>query len=243
MKFIINSTILFDVSEKTLSNDKNSIRLPNPAARLLLVLLENKDQQIGRNELLKRVWDDYGITASGNSLTNNLRTLKLGFSSLGVENIIESVPKVGVTFSPVQVELSEIASDYVTSQQAGMMPIEIKSKTIMHSIIALLVVLVSALVFFVINNFFEKKMTWVHFGEYKKCHLYHADKIASGDAENYLNSKLKTFLNERCQTETNVYYDNANTGKNITDVFLAVCGLNEKGSIDECENNINIEIN
>lgn len=86
---------------------KERIPITSSAARLLYFLIKNNGEIMKREELLERVWDDYGLQASSNNLNQCLSTLRRIIKSLGIDkNIIETIPKVGL----------RIASDIVIEE-------------------------------------------------------------------------------------------------------------------------------
>lgn len=99
MKYIINSTILFNVDEGTLSfyeSAKTSVRLSKPASRLLLELVKKNNHSVSRDELLQRVWVNYSPTASNAGLNNYISEIRKTLLLIGVnKNIIVTIPKVG----------------------------------------------------------------------------------------------------------------------------------------------------
>ncbi|CAI1595489.1 winged helix-turn-helix domain-containing protein [Serratia quinivorans] len=99
MKYLINLSIIFDVDKKCLSfydDEKIFIDLTNPAARLLIELIKNNGSEITRDNLLTRVWTDYGFADSNASLNNCISELRKAFSSLGMaKKVILTIPKVG----------------------------------------------------------------------------------------------------------------------------------------------------
>ncbi|ANS41619.1 transcriptional regulator [Serratia inhibens] len=99
MKYLINLSIIFDVDKKCLSfydDEKIFIDLTNPAARLLIELIKNNGSEITRDNLLTRVWTDYGFADSNASLNNCISELRKAFSALGMaKKVILTIPKVG----------------------------------------------------------------------------------------------------------------------------------------------------
>lgn len=244
MRFIINKLITFNVSEKTLSNEDKTIRLSNPASRLLLVLLENKNQQVGREELLRRVWEDYGLTASGNSLSNNISILRRGLAELGVEGIIETVPKQGVTLKPDELEFNEIADDYVFAQQSMVQPILLESKKWRKLVIALSSAMISLCVLIILIKLFMDQSEWRLYKTINKCQVFYSNENDVKGIEHFFSSNTGVQLMKVCNADTVVYYDDAkiDSRNGITDVFLAVCALNKKGEINECKNHVEVAI-
>lgn len=99
MKYIINLTIIFDPKgrELVLKNDSQlSLGLSKPATRLLNELVNNSNIDLSRDQLIKRVWEDYGFSPSNATLNNHISELRKAFESLGAnKDIIITLPRLG----------------------------------------------------------------------------------------------------------------------------------------------------
>lgn len=85
------------------------VTISSSAARLFSFLIKNKGEIVEREELLQRVWDDYGLQASNNNLNQCLSTLRRIIKSMGIDkNIIETIPKVGLRIAS-DVTIEEIS--------------------------------------------------------------------------------------------------------------------------------------
>lgn len=244
MIFLINKKITFNVSEKTLFTEEKTIRLSNPAARLLLVLLESKHQQVSREELLKRIWEDYGMTASGNSLTNNISILRRNLAELGAEGIIETVPKQGVTLRPDDLELNDMAEDFVLTQQSMTQPLLAKNKHWRKILIVSSAVLFSLFLIMALVSVLDNQHEWVYLKSIDKCDIFYPEDIEESVVTRFFedNDIQKTLHN--CSVRGHVYYDDARIGaqSGITDVFYAMCGIDENNHITKCENHVAVKV-
>lgn len=86
MKYIINLTIIFDPKgrELVLKNDSQlSLGLSKPATRLLNELVNNSNIDLSRDQLIKRVWEDYGFSPSNATLNNHISELRKAFEFRG----------------------------------------------------------------------------------------------------------------------------------------------------------------
>ncbi|MDE9437870.1 helix-turn-helix domain-containing protein [Xenorhabdus bovienii] len=62
-------------------------------------MLTNSNETLHREDLLRRVWEDYGFTRSNNSLDVAVSEIRKSFKSLGRDpKIIITIPKVGFRF-------------------------------------------------------------------------------------------------------------------------------------------------
>jgi DNA-binding winged helix-turn-helix (wHTH) protein len=112
MKYIINNSVVFDVSTANLSiqgDEARSVTIPAPACRLLNEFIRYEGQPITREHLLKHVWEDYGFAVSSANLNNNVSALRRSFLSLEQKSpIITTIPRFGFQFdAQVQAILSD----------------------------------------------------------------------------------------------------------------------------------------
>lgn len=104
-KYIFNQLITFNVDMGNLnlseSSDNDAIPIANPAQRLLLLLIGNQGQVVSREEIFKKVWDDYGLISSNNNLNQCVSRLRKVIRTLGIESdFIVTVPKIGFMLDP-----------------------------------------------------------------------------------------------------------------------------------------------
>jgi DNA-binding winged helix-turn-helix (wHTH) protein/lipopolysaccharide biosynthesis regulator YciM len=87
-----------EVEERRLLRDGKPVRLTSKVFDILLALLENSGQTIGKNELMKKIWADTFVE-EGN-LNRNVSTLRriLGDDSR-TQKFIKTVPKQGYRFT------------------------------------------------------------------------------------------------------------------------------------------------
>lgn len=100
--YILEGCIHFDEQTMALSLDgerENTITLPAPSARLLSELIKTNGTMVTREELLVRVWEEYGYRASNSNLNNYLSILRRSLTSLLPQTIlITTLPKKGIIF-------------------------------------------------------------------------------------------------------------------------------------------------
>jgi DNA-binding winged helix-turn-helix (wHTH) protein len=97
--YLINDCVYFRTSDFALwaSSDREEMTsIGVVQGRLLGYLLLNTDRVISRDELLERVWVDYGLRPSGASLNQHMSIIRKYLMSLGVsEDLIRTIPKLG----------------------------------------------------------------------------------------------------------------------------------------------------
>lgn len=102
MFFILSNSLVFDPDTQRLSlagQPESEVTLSAPAVRLLLEFIRNKGEELSREALITRVWQDFGYTPSGNNLNKAVSELRKAFKSLGVHvSPIVTVPGKGFYF-------------------------------------------------------------------------------------------------------------------------------------------------
>ena len=99
MIYLIENQIVFNPEDNSLSlpsDTESKITVSNPARRILSLLIEQHGTVVQRETFFKKVWDDYGLTASNNNLNHCISKLRKVVSTLGYTGeFIITVPKVG----------------------------------------------------------------------------------------------------------------------------------------------------
>ncbi|ELE9704862.1 winged helix-turn-helix domain-containing protein [Enterobacter cloacae] len=234
MKYIIELDVVFSPEEKTLSlnNDPNIyVPISNQANRLLLEMVRRKNEILNRNELIKKVWEDYGFTSSNNSLNVAVSEIRKAFSSLGKDpQIISTIPKVGLQFvadvAPVMSQNGALINATSTSNDQ---PVASLTKWIIFSLICL-TAFCSGLYTY---NHFKNKITIEH--EHKKlaftrnkCDIYtlghqsYNVDVIKQNTEQYL---------KNCESQrTELFYEKVKSGT----LFIGACTLNNQGEYLKC---------
>lgn len=101
MKYIICDRILFipDLNMLFLiDNREDVVTISNPARRLLELLITSQGKNVPREEIFRKVWDDFGMVSSNNNLNHCISKLRRVLRSLGIEDeVIITIPKLGFT--------------------------------------------------------------------------------------------------------------------------------------------------
>lgn len=101
-KYIINDIIEFNADECVLVyiHTGDVIPLTLSASRLLEYFVNSGGIILTRESLLENVWSKYGLTASGNNLNQYVSVLRRTLAGLGINNFIDTLPKVGFKLNP-----------------------------------------------------------------------------------------------------------------------------------------------
>ncbi|WP_417879241.1 winged helix-turn-helix domain-containing protein [Vibrio sp.] len=98
-KYILAQKFIFDPYSNTLSDlndDNNIVRLGSNESRILLILIENSNQVVSRDQLHEYVWRDQGFQVDDSSLTQAISTLrKMLQDSTKSPQFVKTVPKRG----------------------------------------------------------------------------------------------------------------------------------------------------
>ncbi len=102
MRCNINARLIYDATDGTLtlpgSTDADG-QLSITASALLYFFLRNTDI-VSRDEVLKKVWDDNGLTSSNSNLNQYLSMLRKTFRHYDIENIIVTVSRGHLQLNP-----------------------------------------------------------------------------------------------------------------------------------------------
>ena len=252
----LNQKLVFDVREKTLSDDASNITLSGPACRILLFLLENNHQEVTRAELLQKVWEDVGLEPSENSLNTNISILRKNLSEFGLVDAIKTLPRKGFVIHLDQVHfeiLTPSAQEPATAQQEDEVGTSVASDELSTKETAkvnkfklplalsgtALLTCVFILFFFLFEQFSSStKNDYYFFKRIDKCLIYYMKGTNKENLSVFLAGPLGKQVIEGCDHPAVLYYDELTTYKvmNTLNTIVSRCNLNNDGIIDECKN-------
>jgi cholera toxin transcriptional activator len=237
MNYVINREIIFRADLKTLSlyeEKETSITLSNQATRLLIEFIKGNKTPLSKEQLLKNVWEDYGLSPSNNNLYMAVSEIRKSFVNLGIDDvIISTIPKNGFIFS-ASVDILESTSDETEQREESKGGVrKLKIKTI-SSAISIIILLVFAFIFLINkNNIFESAITPVKISKtdsYGNCKFYSLNSFS----EKYLPKiidKLKKDEKLDCSKENkSIYYQTDNK----TFTFIGLCD-GDTSNLNDCE--------
>ncbi|XGI79145.1 transcriptional regulator [Enterobacter hormaechei] len=114
MIFIISNLVTFNTLDGTLTltGEQRQVKLPLTACRLLETLLSEPGKIYDREFLLTEVWDKQGLTGSNGNLNQYISILRRHFSTLGADDLIQTVPRIGFMINKdVEVKVFEVPYD------------------------------------------------------------------------------------------------------------------------------------
>ncbi|WP_159715412.1 winged helix-turn-helix domain-containing protein [Blochmannia endosymbiont of Camponotus nipponensis] len=124
MKYVIQSTIIFDTTEyvlTSLTDSNTSVKLSNSAGRVLEELIKQRNTDVcapvTREHLFSIVWRAYGLEPSNGNLNQQISLIRKTFTSFGLEaSSIVTIPKRGLRLNN-QLIIEKINEDqlYISS--------------------------------------------------------------------------------------------------------------------------------
>lgn len=256
MKYIIELRMVFSPDEKNLKvqdKDESVLELSNQATRLLLELIKHNKETALRNELIARVWFDYGFTGSNNSLNVAISELRKAFETFGHDpQLITTIPKVGFIFNArVEAILKEapvleenipetlpITEMPITDNEPGKdAPPPILA---VSAIIACLAFIVSFLYVLTQNKdpvIYTETPALLY--NYKKCNVYYLG-VNPPHVKNTIIDQAKAELrNEPLDCETTRYdilYSKDNVSTFVSPVsFIGICQVADDSNYNNCK--------
>ncbi|RZF16042.1 winged helix-turn-helix domain-containing protein [Serratia marcescens] len=262
MKYIINLTIIFEPESKLLllrNNNQLTVGLSNPATRLLNEFIKNNKIELTREDLIKRVWEDYGFSPSSATLSNHISELRKAFETLGVsKNILITVPRIGFkmeaeihpeTKEPGGPDATEKIGNILSSH--GPAPIlrsdatslliktdsdkhPVRGKLLLFLLTLSLITIAITITLIALPQDDKPMLIGVH----NQCKIYTLNGDKHGTEQ--LDSAKKILTTERIdctKTDFEIYYMEARPTNNVLKVnFIAACTKNDNSSYKNCNN-------
>ncbi|HIH6660854.1 TPA: winged helix-turn-helix domain-containing protein, partial [Klebsiella michiganensis] len=102
MRYNIHGRLIYDAMDGTLTlpgSDEADSQLSITANALLWFFLRHTEV-VSRDEVLKKVWDDNGLTSSNSNLNQYLSMLRKTFRHYDIDNIIVTVSRGLLQLNP-----------------------------------------------------------------------------------------------------------------------------------------------
>ncbi|EKT53818.1 winged helix-turn-helix domain-containing protein [Providencia rettgeri] len=249
MKYLINNYITYDSHQGLLytENINNALKLTTTLNRLLLVLVQNNHEVVDRETILRRVWEEHNQVVSDNNLNSSVSVLRRHLSNFSNNEIIVTIPKVGIKFSAElknenteinddQNELSlasEIENDSLSIQQQEtepLLPANKKSYILNNRYIEIMLIsiIIFCLLYLFKSYFFTNKTDYPEVGRIDQCSIryinsYHKPDTSKVNFPTLQEELIK--LNIDCNKKATIFYYNVGTvtnSKNKSDDFLFI---------------------
>lgn len=255
MKYLINQHVTYDSYQGLLytSDVDDAIKLTTTLNRLLLVLAQNNGEVLDRETLLRRVWEEHNQVVSDNNLNSSISVLRRHLASFFDEEVISTIPKVGIKFSadltfitpyeqPEKTTL-ETAPSLSTSFEPSIESNEqneikseapVKKAYILNNRyleITLIVVIIFCLLYLFKSYFFANRTEYPEVGQIDQCTIRYINSYHKADTRSMSFSVLKERLENlgiNCKKPATVFYYNVGIitqNKNFDDdyLFLSYC--------------------
>lgn len=223
MKYIINNAIIYDAHKGTLSlsksNDKEVVLL-KPSQRLLSLFIEYNNEIVERERLLDEVWNNHGLTASNNNLSNYISGLRKTLSQLGQDDILVTYPRQGFKFVAESITLLGEEKDEDNGETPKAHPLAEKNTRRIKPLILLLLPLAAgfvaigtALYYYTANN----DLSFI--GKYRSCNVFAIDNTQDISSARRLLSEF----DYDCNSNASVYLYNQVADDDSTAAVMTYC--------------------
>jgi len=224
MAYIISGQVFFNTQDGTLKlkDTEDIVKLPLPAARLLEVILKNKDKVIERDYLLTEVWDNYGLVSSDSNLNQYISVLRKTLGMMGIDEFIHTIPKIGF----------KLNDDVIVESAPAF--IKKKSRFSLRQISVLLIIITTSIFLYFLD--WNKETTEVYLKKvmYNNCNISYLSPYSDSKTTK-LNAIIFDIIKrkgESCGKDDIVYFDNYNSydSNKLGRIMLSICN---KGGNDE----------
>jgi len=239
MKYLINQHVTYDSYQGLLytSDVDDAIKLTTTLNRLLLVLAQNNGEVLDRETLLRRVWEEHNQVVSDNNLNSSVSVLRRHLASFFDEEVISTIPKVGIKFSA---NLTLITPEEKLEEQSEEMIVEthptlstsfepsfendekdeikteaaVKKSYILNNHyleITLIVVIIFCLLYLFKSYFFANRTEYPEVGQIDQCSIRYINSYHKADTRTMSFSVLKERLKKLdidCKKPATVFYYN-----------------------------------
>ena len=268
MIYIIDEQITYNSDDCTLSHlpTQETLSLSISSGRLFEQLLNSDGEILSRDSLLTEVWDKYGLRGSNSNLNQYLSILRRALAAYGCENLIITIPKIGIrlnteikieresfpAFVTTPVQVDDMPAELVVSVAEGQSvqpapviaePVVEKSALILRQALFALIMLVllgSAFWYFTARQPAEKSASMNNIKLEGGCEaviIPGLDVFERKSLEKQILEMLKE-NNQSCLPGRRIFFDKntAFTTKDYGRTILSVCNLNSSGHIVSCDN-------
>ncbi|MGF9659778.1 winged helix-turn-helix domain-containing protein [Pantoea agglomerans] len=266
MIYIIDDQVTYNSDDCTLSHipTQETLSLSISSGRLFEQLLNSQGEILARETLLTEVWDKYGLRGSNSNLNQYLSILRRALAAYGCENLIITIPKIGIRLNTdIKIERESYPAFVVTEVQSDEEPAEspvssqdspaIRPDPVMaHKVVKksglsvrqgifvlMLMLLGSAFWYFIISEPAEKNSSMSTIKLQGGCEAVIVQGLDVFEQKS-LDKQILEILkenNQSCVPGRRIYFDK-NTPFTTTDygrTILSACNLNSSGHIVSCD--------
>lgn len=265
MIYIIDDQIVYNSDDCTLSHvpTQETLNLSISSGRLFEQLLNSQGEILARDTLLTEVWDKYGLRGSNSNLNQYLSMLRRALAAYGCENLIVTIPKIGIRLnmeikivreSAPAISMSEIPEVTSAENAVGHLPMNPaepvlitpqpvrwlkKSRRMIFSVIILLLI-IWFFIYHAINEFGKNNDEYSTLKLEGGCEAVvfeGLDVIERQSIDKQILQILKE-NNQSCTAGRRIFFDknNAFTPNNFDRTITSVCKLDNDDHIISCDN-------
>ncbi|MGC0837740.1 winged helix-turn-helix domain-containing protein [Pantoea agglomerans] len=267
MIYIIDDQVTYNSDDCTLSHipTQETLSLSISSGRLFEQLLNSQGEILARETLLTEVWDKYGLRGSNSNLNQYLSILRRALAAYGCENLIITIPKIGIRLNTdIKIERESSPAFVVTEVQSDEEPAEsavssqdspairpdpvMEDKVVKKSglsvrqviFVLMLMLLGSAFWYFTISEPAEKNSSMSTIELQGGCEAVIVQGLEVFEQKS-LDKQILEILkenNQSCVPGRRIYFDKNTsfTTTNYGRTILSACNLNSRGHIISCDN-------
>ncbi|CAG8924518.1 UNVERIFIED_ORG: DNA-binding winged helix-turn-helix (wHTH) protein [Pantoea allii] len=267
MIYIIDDQVTYNSDDCTLSHipTQETLSLSISSGRLFEQLLNSQGEILARETLLTEVWDKYGLRGSNSNLNQYLSILRRALAAYGCENLIITIPKIGIRLNTdIKIERESSPAFVVTEVQSDEEPAEsavssqdspairpdpvMEDKVVKKSglsvrqviFVLMLMLLGSAFWYFTISEPAEKNSSMSTIELQGGCEAVIVQGLDVFEQKS-LDKQILEILkenNQSCVPGRRIYFDKNTsfTTTNYGRTILSACNLNSRGHIISCDN-------
>ena len=261
MRYNINARFIYDATDGTImlpQSDEPDSQLSITASALLNYFLHHTGI-ISRDEVLKKVWDDNGLTSSNSNLNQYLSMLRKTCRHYGIDNIIVTVSRGYLQLNPdvvieamdespvAQPELAVQETERIATESPAAEEPAPPSQTLhargmcWYIAGACLLTIALLLVAFSLVGTRESRPIALTRITHSQCELLASDEMlrsvsSSGYGKNF--DKVRQRLNVECKPGERFlfFYGDRLETNGLGRVFLAHCAMHEDNPFSYCDN-------
>lgn len=258
MKYKINGFLYYDATDATLSIDDDGTsdtHLSITANALLYFLLQHR-RVLTRDEVMKSVWDDNGLTSSNNNLNQYLSLLRKSFRNYQIDDVIITIPRGRLEINKdllIEVIDDNVLHPIFSSEDLKSQTNKIKcssnnlpeqtEKQERNWMMASAVLFTAALVLLWTAIISERSINIVQLNPVTSgiCELFSNENMINTEmANSYKNSfdAVRKKLGLKCNNDRRFifYYSDKFKNKGLGRTFIAQCAKNENNPYAYCDN-------
>ncbi|MBP2199597.1 winged helix-turn-helix domain-containing protein [Pantoea cypripedii] len=250
MIYTIDGTVTYNSDDCTLNHlpTQETLSLSLSSGRLFEQLLNSNGEILTRDALLTEVWDKYGLRGSNNNLNQYLSIVRRALASFGCENLIITVPKMGIRLNTEIPITREETIKEEASTSAPDSPLYPDGHRATHghtNYLLLLTVLMVCLIasgswYYRVVRSGEQEITPVSIPLAGGCNVVFVQGVDSHD-QPMLEKQIQQMLRENhqtCDSSRRLYFDKitAFSAQNYGRTTLSSCKLNDSGHVIACDN-------